>query len=167
MKLDLAEEYFFHFIQSVSYTHLQKIIDKILLQKHIKITTIKNNKYINKINYLIEISIISNFMFCEDQKDVYKRQGKDVVVAALLGVEEFGFATTPLVVMGCMMMRKCHSNTCPMGVATQNPELRKKFKGKVEHVINYFTFVATEVRELSLIHIQMCIRDRCRTWKFK
>ena len=76
------------------------------------------------------------------------RTGKDVVVAALLGAEKFGFATTPLVVMGCMMMRKCHSNTCPMGVATQNPELRKKFKGKVEHVINYFTFVATEVREI-------------------
>ena len=82
------------------------------------------------------------------QTDGQMRTGKDVVVAALLGAEEFGFATTPLVVMGCMMMRKCHSNTCPMGVATQNPELRKKFKGKVEHVINYFTFVATEVREI-------------------
>ena len=82
------------------------------------------------------------------QTDGQMRTGKDVVVAALLGAEEFGFATTPLVVMGCMMMRKCHSNTCPMGAATQNPELRKKFKGKVEHVINYFTFVATEVREI-------------------
>lgn len=82
------------------------------------------------------------------QTDGQMRTGKDVVVAALLGAEEFGFATTPLVVMGCMMMRKCHSNTCPMGVATQNPELRKKFKGKVEHVINYFTFVANEVREI-------------------
>ena len=82
------------------------------------------------------------------QVDGQMRTGKDVVIAALLGAEEFGFATTPLVVMGCMMMRKCHSNTCPMGVATQNPELRKKFKGKVEHVINYFTFVAAEVREI-------------------
>ncbi len=82
------------------------------------------------------------------QTDGQMRTGRDVVIATLLGAEEYGFATAPLVVSGCIMMRKCHSNTCPVGVATQNPELRKKFKGKPEHLIKYFFFVAEEVREL-------------------
>ena len=75
------------------------------------------------------------------------RTGRDVVIAALLGAEEFGFATAPLIVEGCIMMRKCHLDTCPVGVATQNPELRKRFTGKAEHVINFFEFIAEEVRE--------------------
>ena len=75
------------------------------------------------------------------------KTGRDVVIGALLGADEFGFATAPLVVEGCIMMRKCHLNTCPVGVATQDPELLKKFTGKPEHVINYFFFVAEEVRE--------------------
>ncbi|MDB5904871.1 MAG: gls1 [Betaproteobacteria bacterium] len=82
------------------------------------------------------------------QADGQMKTGRDVVVGALLGADEFGFATAPLVVSGCIMMRKCHLNTCPVGVATQDPELRKKFTGKPEHVINYFFFVAEEVREL-------------------
>ena len=76
------------------------------------------------------------------------RTGRDVVVGALLGADEFGFATAPLIAAGCIMMRKCHLNTCPVGVATQDPVLRKRFKGAPEHVINYFFFVAEEVREL-------------------
>jgi glutamate synthase (NADPH) large chain len=76
------------------------------------------------------------------------RTGRDVVVGALLGADEFGFATAPLIAAGCIMMRKCHLNTCPVGVATQDPVLRKKFVGQPEHVINYFFFVADEVREL-------------------
>jgi glutamate synthase (NADPH/NADH) large chain len=76
------------------------------------------------------------------------RSGRDVVVGALLGADEFGFATAPLIAAGCIMMRKCHLNTCPVGVATQDPVLRKRFKGQPEHVINYFFFVAEEVREL-------------------
>jgi len=76
------------------------------------------------------------------------RTGRDVVIAALLGADEFGFATAPLIAAGCLMMRKCHLNTCPVGVATQDPELRKRFVGQPEHVINYFFFVAEEVREL-------------------
>ena len=76
------------------------------------------------------------------------RTGRDVVIGALLGADEFGFATAPLVVSGCIMMRKCHLNTCPVGVATQDPELRKRFTGKPEHVINYFFFVAESVRRL-------------------
>ncbi|EPY02917.1 glutamate synthase large subunit [Magnetospirillum fulvum] len=76
------------------------------------------------------------------------RTGRDVVIAALLGADEFGFATAPLIAAGCIMMRKCHLNTCPVGVATQDPELRKRFVGQPEHVINYFFFVAEEVREL-------------------
>ncbi len=76
------------------------------------------------------------------------RTGRDVVVGALLGADEFGFATAPLIAAGCIMMRKCHLNTCPVGVATQDPVLRKRFKGQPEHVINYFFFVAEEVREL-------------------
>jgi glutamate synthase domain-containing protein 3 len=81
------------------------------------------------------------------QTDGQIKTGRDVVIAALLGAEEFGFATTTLVTMGCVMMRKCHLNTCPVGVATQDPELRKRFRGKPEHVINFFRFLAEEVRE--------------------
>jgi len=76
------------------------------------------------------------------------KTGRDVVVGAILGADEFGFATAPLVVEGCIMMRKCHLNTCPVGIATQDPQLRRKFEGKPEHVVNYFFFVAEEVREL-------------------
>jgi len=76
------------------------------------------------------------------------KTGRDVVIGALLGAEEFGFATAPLVVMGCIMMRACHLNTCPVGVATQDPELRKKFTGDADHVVNFMRFIATEVREL-------------------
>ncbi|MGQ3674797.1 glutamate synthase large subunit [Xanthobacter sp. TB0139] len=75
------------------------------------------------------------------------RTGRDVVIGALLGADEFGFSTAPLIAAGCIMMRKCHLNTCPVGVATQDPVLRKRFKGTPEHVINYFFFVAEEVRE--------------------
>src|SRR5271166_3831831 len=82
------------------------------------------------------------------QTDGMIQTGRDVVIAALLGAEEFGFSSAPLVAMGCIMMRKCHLNTCPVGIATQDPVLRKKFKGQPEHVINYFFFVAEEVREL-------------------
>jgi glutamate synthase (NADPH/NADH) large chain len=82
------------------------------------------------------------------QVDGGMRTGRDVVVGALLGADEFGFATAPLIVEGCIMMRKCHLNTCPVGVATQDPELRKRFTGKPEHVVNYFFFVAGEIREL-------------------
>lgn len=74
--------------------------------------------------------------------------GKDVVMAALLGAEEFGFATAPLVVLGCVMMRVCHLDTCPVGIATQNPELRKKFTGEADYIVNYMRFVAQEVREM-------------------
>lgn len=82
------------------------------------------------------------------QVDGGLRTGRDVVIGALLGADEFGFATAPLVASGCIMMRKCHLNTCPVGVATQDPVLRKRFTGEPEHVINYFFFVAEEVREL-------------------
>lgn len=82
------------------------------------------------------------------QADGGLRTGRDVAVAALLGADEFGFATAPLIAQGCIMMRKCHLNTCPVGIATQNPELRKKFTGQAEHVINYFFFVAEELREI-------------------
>jgi glutamate synthase (NADPH/NADH) large chain len=82
------------------------------------------------------------------QTDGQLKTGRDVVVGALLGAEEFGFATAPLVVMGCIMMRVCHLDTCPVGIATQNPKLREKFTGKAEHVVNFFRFVAEEVREL-------------------
>src|SRR6202008_4910103 len=76
------------------------------------------------------------------------RTGRDVVIGALLGADEFGFATAPLIAAGCVMMRKCHLNTCPVGVATQDPVLRKRFTGTPEHVINYLFFVAEEVREM-------------------
>jgi glutamate synthase (NADPH/NADH) large chain len=82
------------------------------------------------------------------QVDGGLRTGRDVVIGALLGADEFGFATAPLVASGCIMMRKCHLNTCPVGVATQDPVLRKRFTGQPEHVINFFFFVAEEVREL-------------------
>jgi glutamate synthase (ferredoxin) len=80
------------------------------------------------------------------QVDGQMKTGRDVVIGALLGAEEFGFATAPLVVMGCIMMRVCHLDTCPVGIATQNPELRAKFAGKAEHVVNFFRFIAEEVR---------------------
>ena len=82
------------------------------------------------------------------QVDGQMKTGRDVVIGALLGADEFGFATAPLVVEGCIMMRKCHLNTCPVGVATQDPELRKRFTGQPEHVVNFFFFIAEEVREL-------------------
>ncbi|RLB49262.1 MAG: glutamate synthase large subunit [Deltaproteobacteria bacterium] len=82
------------------------------------------------------------------QTDGQMKTGRDVVIAGLLGAEEIGLSTAPLVAMGCIMMRKCHLNTCPVGVATQDPELRKKFKGKPEHVINYLFMVAEEAREI-------------------
>jgi len=80
------------------------------------------------------------------QTDGKLQTGRDVVIAALLGAEEFGFATAPLVAMGCIMMRKCHLNTCPVGIATQDPALRAKFQGSPEHVINFFFFIAEQVR---------------------
>jgi len=82
------------------------------------------------------------------QVDGGLRTGRDVAIGALLGADEFGFATAPLIAAGCIMMRKCHLNTCPVGVATQNPELRKKFTGQPEYVINYFFFVAEELRQI-------------------
>jgi glutamate synthase (NADPH/NADH) large chain len=81
------------------------------------------------------------------QADGQMKTGRDVLIGALLGADEFGFATAPLVVEGCIMMRKCHLNTCPVGVATQDPVLRKKFTGQPEHVVNFFFFIADEVRE--------------------
>ncbi len=81
------------------------------------------------------------------QVDGGVRTGRDVVIGSMLGADEFGFATAPLIAAGCIMMRKCHLNTCPVGVATQDPELRKRFKGQPEHVINFFFFIAEEVRE--------------------
>ena len=82
------------------------------------------------------------------QTDGGVRTGRDVVIAALLGADEIGFATAPLVAEGCLMMRKCHLNTCPVGIATQDPELRKRFTGKPEHVVNFFFFIAEDVRRL-------------------
>ncbi|MCD8310219.1 MAG: glutamate synthase large subunit, partial [Prevotellaceae bacterium] len=81
------------------------------------------------------------------QVDGQLKTGRDVIVMAMLGAEEFGFGTAALIVLGCVMMRKCNQNTCPVGVATQNPELRKRFRGRTEYVMNYFTFLAREVRE--------------------
>lgn len=82
------------------------------------------------------------------QADGQLKSGKDIIIASLLGAEEFGFATSALIVMGCVMMRKCHLNTCPVGVATQNAELRKRFRGKADNVVTFFRFLAQEVREL-------------------
>ncbi len=81
------------------------------------------------------------------QTDGQLKTGRDITIAALLGAEEFGFSTAPLITLGCIMMRKCHLNTCPVGIATQDPELRKKFNGKPEHVVNYLFMVAEEMRE--------------------
>ncbi len=81
------------------------------------------------------------------QTDGQLKTGRDITIAALLGAEEFGFSTAPLITLGCIMMRKCHLNTCPVGIATQDPELRKKFSGKPEHVVNYLFMVAEEMRE--------------------
>ncbi|MFA6155606.1 glutamate synthase large subunit [Mesorhizobium sp.] len=97
------------------------------------------------------------------QVDGGLRTGRDVVIGALLGADEFGFSTAPLIAAGCIMMRKCHLNTCPVGVATQDPVLRKRFKGTPEHVINFFFYVAEEVRELlaemGYTHIDQIIGD--------
>src|SRR5690606_34822703 len=82
------------------------------------------------------------------QVDGQLKTGRDVIIGALLGAEEFGFATAPLVVSGCIMMRVCHLDTCPVGVATQNPALRERFTGKPEFVVNFMEFVAEEVREI-------------------
>src|SRR5206468_4082119 len=81
------------------------------------------------------------------QADGQLKTGRDVIIAAMLGAEEFGFASAPLVVSGCIMMRVCHLDTCPVGLATQNPELRARFSGKPEFVVNFFEFIAAEVRE--------------------
>lgn len=81
------------------------------------------------------------------QTDGQLKTGRDIVLMALLGAEEFGFATSALIVLGCVMMRKCHMNTCPVGVATQDEELRKRFHGRHEYLVNFFTFLAEEVRE--------------------
>eukprot|EP00930_Biecheleria_cincta_P019754 TRINITY_DN1500_c0_g1_i2.p1 TRINITY_DN1500_c0_g1~~TRINITY_DN1500_c0_g1_i2.p1 ORF type:complete len:1868 (-),score=328.61 TRINITY_DN1500_c0_g1_i2:316-5919(-) len=86
------------------------------------------------------------------ETDGNMRTGRDVIIAALLGAEQFGFSTAPLIAMGCIMMRKCHLNTCPVGIATQDPELRKKFEGMPEHVLNYLFLVAEEVRSLMAKH---------------
>ena len=82
------------------------------------------------------------------ETDGQLKTGRDVIVAALLGAEEFGFATTALVTLGCIMMRVCHLDTCPVGVATQNPELRKKFMGDPSHVVNFMRFIAQDMREI-------------------
>ena len=82
------------------------------------------------------------------QTDGQIKTGRDVAIAALLGAEEYGFATAPLIALGCIMMRKCHLNTCPVGIATQDPELRKKFNGQPEHVVNYLFMVANEMRQI-------------------
>jgi glutamate synthase domain-containing protein 2 len=81
------------------------------------------------------------------QADGQMKTGRDVVIAALLGAEEVAFSTAPLIALGCIMMRKCHLNTCPVGIATQDPILRAKFEGKPEHVVNFLFFLAEEVRE--------------------
>ena len=81
------------------------------------------------------------------QVDGQLKTGRDIILMAMLGAEEYGFATSALIVLGCVMMRKCHQNTCPVGVATQDPELRRRFRGRYEYLVNYFTFLAQEVRE--------------------
>jgi glutamate synthase domain-containing protein 3 len=111
------------------------------------------------------------------QADGKLATGRDVVIAALLGAEEFGFATLPLVALGCIMMRKCHLNTCPVGIATQDPVLRAKFTGQPEHVINFFFFIAKQIRELMaqlgfrkmddmIGHVEMLdVRSAVEHWK--
>ena len=93
------------------------------------------------------------------QVDGGLRTGRDVLVAALLGAEEFAFSTAPLVAAGCVMMRVCHLNTCPVGIATQDPELRRRFTGTPEHVVRYFLFVAEGVRELLAELGARCLDD--------
>ena len=90
------------------------------------------------------------------QVDGQLKTGRDIILMAMLGAEEFGFATSALIVLGCVMMRKCHQNTCPVGVATQNEELRKRFRGRSEYLVNFFTFLAQEVREY-LAEIGVCL----------
>ena len=85
------------------------------------------------------------------QTDGQMKTGRDVVIGALLGADEYGFATAPLVVMGCIMMRVCHLNTCPVGIATQSPELRKKFTGTPEKVVNFFIGVAIYGKKIHLV----------------
>lgn len=82
------------------------------------------------------------------QADGQLKTGKDIAIATLLGAEEWGIATAALVVEGCIMMRKCHMNTCPVGVATQDPELRNRFKGDPDHVVNFFKMITEELREI-------------------
>src|SRR5207302_3065148 len=82
------------------------------------------------------------------QTDGQLKTGRDVVIAGLLGADEMGFSTAPLIAAGCIMMRACHLNTCPVGIATQDPELRARFAGQPEHVVNFFFYVAEEVREI-------------------
>ena len=94
------------------------------------------------------------------QTDGQIKTGRDVVVAALLGADEMGFSTAPLIATGCIMMRACHLNTCPVGIATQDPELRKRFEGTPEHVVNFFFFVAEEAREIMR---RLGIRDASTT----
>jgi glutamate synthase domain-containing protein 2/glutamate synthase domain-containing protein 1/glutamate synthase domain-containing protein 3 len=113
------------------------------------------------------------------QVDGKMQTGRDVAIAALLGAEEFGFSTAPLIAMGCIMMRKCHLNTCPVGIATQNPELRKKFEGTPENVINFFFFVAEQLRQImAKLGIRtvaemvgrvdlLCMRKAVNHWKAK
>jgi glutamate synthase domain-containing protein 2/glutamate synthase domain-containing protein 1/glutamate synthase domain-containing protein 3 len=93
------------------------------------------------------------------QTDGQLKTGRDVVIAAMLGADEMGFSTAPLIATGCIMMRACHLNTCPVGIATQDPELRKRFKGTPEHVVNFFFFVAEEVREI-LASLGLCTLDQ-------
>ena len=111
------------------------------------------------------------------QADGQMKTGRDVIVAALLGAEEFGFASAPLVVSGCVMMRVCHLDTCPVGIATQNPDLRARYAGQAEHVVNFFEFIAQEVREYlaelgfrsideAVGHVEMLgVRDAVEHWK--
>src|SRR6266403_366718 len=87
------------------------------------------------------------------QTDGQLKTGRDVAIAAMLGADEFGFSTAPLIATGCIMMRACHLNTCPVGIATQGPELRRRFKGTPEHVVNFFFFVAEEARGVDLTHV--------------
>jgi glutamate synthase (NADPH/NADH) large chain/glutamate synthase (ferredoxin) len=82
------------------------------------------------------------------QTDGQLKTGRDVAIAAMLGADEYGFSTAPLIATGCIMMRACHLNTCPVGIATQDPELRKRFEGQPEHVVNFFFFVAEELRQI-------------------
>ena len=99
------------------------------------------------------------------QTDGQLKTGRDVIIAACLGAEEFGFATAPLIALGCIMMRKCHLNTCPVGIATQDPVLREKFSGKPEYVVNFFFLLAEEIRgmkNLLLVPRDWYIHLSCR-----